>query len=63
MLIASITKTLNELLDLLSQISDTAIFEDVSSTIEKALKNVHAVHSGKTGIAKKAFEIALKELV
>ncbi|MBC9813446.1 Glu/Leu/Phe/Val dehydrogenase [Crocinitomicaceae bacterium CZZ-1] len=47
----------------LSQISDTAIFEDVSSTIEQALKNVHAVHSGKTGIAKKAFEIALKELV
>lgn len=47
----------------LSEISDTAIFEDVSATIEAALKNVHAVHSGKTGIAKQAFEIALKQLV
>jgi glutamate dehydrogenase/leucine dehydrogenase len=47
----------------LPQITDTAIFEDVSKTIEKALKNVHAVHTDKTGIAKKAFEIALKELV
>lgn len=47
----------------LSEISDTTIFEDVSSTIEQALKNVHAVHPEKTGIAKKAFEIALKELV
>lgn len=47
----------------LPQISDTAIFEDVSKTIETALKNVHAVHPDKTGIAKKAFEIALKELV
>lgn len=47
----------------LPQISDTAIFDDVSKTIETALKNVHAVHPGKTGIAKKAFEIALKELV
>lgn len=47
----------------LPQISDTAIFEDVSKTIETALKNVHAVHPDRTGIAKKAFEIALKELV
>lgn len=47
----------------LSQISDTAIFEDVSKTIETALKNVHAVHPEKTGIAKKAFEVALKQLV
>lgn len=47
----------------LPQISDTAIFEDVSKTIETALKNVHAVHPSKTGIAKKAFEIALNQLV
>lgn len=47
----------------LPHISDTAIFEDVSETIGSALKNVHAVHPEKTGIAKKAFEIALKQLV
>jgi len=47
----------------LDQISDTAIFEDVSKTIETALKNVHAVHPQKNGIAKKAFEIALNQLV
>lgn len=47
----------------LPHISDTAIFEDVSKTIGSALKNVYAVHQEKTGIAKKAFEIALKQLV
>lgn len=47
----------------LPRISDTAIFDDVSHTIGTALKNVHAVHQQKTGIAKKAFEIALKQLI
>lgn len=47
----------------LDQISDTAIFEDVSKTIESALKKVHAVHPQKNGIAKKAFELALNQLV
>lgn len=47
----------------LAEISDKAIFEDVSATIGKALKDVHAIHPEKTGIAKKAFEIALKQLV
>ncbi|HLU87389.1 MAG TPA: Glu/Leu/Phe/Val dehydrogenase dimerization domain-containing protein [Taishania sp.] len=47
----------------LTEIKDKNIFEDVSATIEKALKNVHAVHPQKTGIAKKAFEIALNQLV
>lgn len=47
----------------LSKISDTAIFEDVSKTIQVALEKVHAVHPQKTGIAKKAFEIALKQLI
>ncbi len=43
--------------------TDTAIFEDVSATIGNALKKVHAVHPQTTGIAKKAFEIALNQLV
>ncbi len=45
------------------KISDTAIFEDVSQTIGVALKEVYAIHPEKTGIAKKAFELALKQLV
>ncbi|MCO5259101.1 MAG: amino acid dehydrogenase [Crocinitomicaceae bacterium] len=44
-------------------LKDTAIFEDVSKTIGDALKKVHATHSQRTGIAKKAFEIALNQLV
>ena len=44
-------------------ISDKGIFEDTSVIIQKALQKTHAVHSGKTGIAKAAFEIALKQLV
>ena len=44
-------------------ISDKGIFEDTSVIIQQALQKTHAVHSGKTGIAKAAFEIALKQLV
>ena len=44
-------------------ISDKGIFEDTSLIIQQALQKTHAVHSGKTGIAKAAFEIALKQLV
>jgi glutamate dehydrogenase/leucine dehydrogenase len=44
-------------------ISDKGIFEDTSEIIQQALQKTHAVHSGKTGIAKAAFEIALKQLV
>ena len=47
----------------LKEISDNGIFEDTSSTIENALKATHSIDSGKTGIAKTAFEIALKQLV
>lgn len=47
----------------LKEISDKGIFEDTSSTIENALKAAHAKNSGKTGIAKTAFEIALNQLV
>lgn len=44
-------------------LTDEAIFNDVSATIGKALANTHAVHPQKTGIAKAAFGIALKQLV
>jgi glutamate dehydrogenase/leucine dehydrogenase len=47
----------------LKEISDNGIFEDTSSTIENALKAAHSKNQGKTGIAKTAFEIALKQLV
>ncbi len=47
----------------LKEISDKGIFEDTSSTIENALKAAHAKNSGKTEIAKTAFEIALNQLV
>lgn len=44
-------------------LSDEGIFEDTSRTIRKALADVKAVHPEKTGIAKAAFEIALKKLI
>lgn len=47
----------------LSKLEDQAIFEDTSETIKKALSNTNQVHASKTGIAKAAFEIALKQIV
>ena len=47
----------------LKEISDKGIFEDTSSVIYNALKATHDKNSKKTGIAKTAFEIALKQLV
>ena len=47
----------------LSSLEDALIFEDASQTIFKALQKTQAIHPGKTGIAKAAFEIALKQLV
>jgi glutamate dehydrogenase/leucine dehydrogenase len=44
-------------------IEDELIFEDTSQIIEKALRETYASKSTKTGIAKAAFEIALKQLV
>jgi glutamate dehydrogenase/leucine dehydrogenase len=44
-------------------LTDEAIFSDVSAIIGKALEQTHAVHPQKTGIAKAAFAIALKQLV
>jgi glutamate dehydrogenase/leucine dehydrogenase len=45
------------------EITDVAIFEDVSITIKKALVNTFSVNPKKTDIAKSSFEIALKQLL
>jgi glutamate dehydrogenase/leucine dehydrogenase len=45
------------------EMKDSAIFEDTSNVIRKALENSHAASSSKTNIAKTAFEIALNELL
>ncbi|HET8809795.1 MAG TPA: Glu/Leu/Phe/Val dehydrogenase dimerization domain-containing protein [Flavobacteriaceae bacterium] len=45
------------------QMTDEAIFNDVSMTIENAIKNTFDHNSSKTNISKTAFEIALKQLV
>lgn len=47
----------------LKTLTDKGIFEDTSATIHDALVKTHAVNSGKTHIAKTAFEIALKQLI
>ena len=45
------------------QMTDEAIFFDISETIKKALKNTYDLNSSKTNISGTAFEIALKQLV
>jgi glutamate dehydrogenase/leucine dehydrogenase len=47
----------------LKAITDAGIFEDTSSIIREALVKTHQANPWKTGIAKAAFEIALKQLV
>jgi len=47
----------------LKSIEDKLIFEDTSEIIKKALQNTKEVNFNNTGIAKAAFEIALKQLV
>lgn len=47
----------------LKTITDEGIFNDTSNTILAALKDAQAKNPAKTGIAKAAFEIALKQLV
>ena len=46
-----------------STMTDTAIFEDTSSIIKKALEEVYEINSSKTDISKTALEIALKKLI
>lgn len=45
------------------QMTDEAIFNDVSMTIKNAIQNTFDNNSTKTNISKTAFEIALKQLV
>ncbi|MCO6481657.1 MAG: amino acid dehydrogenase [Flavobacteriales bacterium] len=45
-----------------SELSDAAIFNDVSRVIGQALDRVHATNPGNTGITSTAFEIALSQL-
>lgn len=47
----------------LDKLTDDAIFQDTSAIIRQALEATFAKNSSKTGIAKTAFEIALKQLV
>jgi len=46
-----------------AEISDAAIFSDVSRTVAAALERCHARSSARSGIARTAFENALTELV
>lgn len=45
-----------------AELTDQALFHDVSDTIAKALENVHRRDPGKTHITRTAFEIALEQL-
>jgi glutamate dehydrogenase/leucine dehydrogenase len=46
-----------------SELTDAGIFSDTSAIIKNALLETHTNNPQKTGIAKAAFEIALKQLV
>ncbi|PZX59899.1 glutamate dehydrogenase/leucine dehydrogenase [Algoriphagus ratkowskyi] len=46
-----------------AEVTDMAIFSDVSSTIEKALKNVNSKNPSKINLAETSFNIALAQLV
>ncbi|AIY42348.1 Glu/Leu/Phe/Val dehydrogenase family protein [Collimonas arenae] len=45
------------------EVSDEAIFGDVSATVAAALEKCHSNSASTTGIAKVAFEIALQQLI
>ena len=45
------------------QMTDEAIFHDISETIKSALEKAHNLQAGKKNISATAFEIALKQLV
>ena len=46
-----------------SAMTDLAVFDDTSKTIEKAMRKAYKANNAKTQIAKTAFEIALNQLV
>ena len=45
------------------QMTDEAIFSDISETIKKAIEKAYNLNSDKKNISATAFEIALKQLV
>ncbi|WP_248724101.1 Glu/Leu/Phe/Val dehydrogenase dimerization domain-containing protein [Seonamhaeicola sp. ML3] len=45
------------------QMTDEAIFNDISKTIKKAIEKVHRENQSKTGLSATAFEIALNQLI
>jgi glutamate dehydrogenase/leucine dehydrogenase len=45
------------------EMSDMAIFSDTSDVIKRAIEKVYQISGSKTGIAKRAFTIALEQLV
>lgn len=47
----------------LGPLTDDGIFSDTSNTIREALQHTYSLNSNKTGLAKTAFENALKQLV
>lgn len=46
-----------------AELTDEAIFSDVSATIEKALKKVYKLNSSKRNLTESSFKIALAQLV
>jgi glutamate dehydrogenase/leucine dehydrogenase len=45
------------------QMTDEAVFYDISETIKKAIEKTHALNNSKINISATAFETALKQLV
>jgi glutamate dehydrogenase/leucine dehydrogenase len=45
------------------QMTDEAVFYDISETIKKAIEKTHDLNNSKINISATAFEIALKQLV
>lgn len=46
-----------------TELTDDAIFKDISKTIYNSMKKTHALNPGKTQIASASFQIALKQLI
>jgi hypothetical protein len=46
-----------------AEVTDQAIFDDVSRTIRKALEKTHTENPEKTKLAETSFKIALAQLV
>ena len=45
------------------EVTDAAIFDDVSNKIKEALQHLHIIHKEKTGMAQAALKMALQQLV